>query len=163
VEDPADPQSEVVAALSAGGAWDAVLYDLLPEDVEGIYAILSNTCNQNFTFEMVGRRTIYMGIGDLHDTSYDSYEVVADMAINDHADFASTTGSCKYSMRIYPSAKFENQFKSSINRIVAIVISVTFAVILMVFVGFETLMQTKRQARERTKVFLASNVSVSEK
>lgn len=49
-EDATDPESQIVAVLSAGVALDAALLDLLPDGVEGIHCIIKNNMNQSFTY-----------------------------------------------------------------------------------------------------------------
>ena len=53
-EDPTDPQSKIVAVLTAGVALDAALLDLLPNGVEGIHCIIKNNMNQSFSYEIIG-------------------------------------------------------------------------------------------------------------
>lgn len=53
--DSQDSNTPLVALLGSPMAWDFSLQNLLPEGVVGIYAILSNTCNQTFTYEISGK------------------------------------------------------------------------------------------------------------
>ena len=41
-----DYNSEVVAIIGTGNAWDAALLNLLPDNVQGITAVVKNDCNQ---------------------------------------------------------------------------------------------------------------------
>lgn len=52
--DPKDPTSPVVAEIAAAMAWDFSLRNLLPDGVIGIHAVIKNTCNQSFTYEIRG-------------------------------------------------------------------------------------------------------------
>ena len=54
IEDASDLQSPIVAVVSAGFAWDASLYNLLPEGVVGMRAVIQNNCGQRFTYEING-------------------------------------------------------------------------------------------------------------
>jgi hypothetical protein len=49
-------QSPVVGYLVAMVAWDRYVANLLPSGVRGIKAILSNTCNQTYTYDLNGKR-----------------------------------------------------------------------------------------------------------
>lgn len=40
-----------------------------PHDVDGVHAVLSNTCGQTYTFERNGIGSRYIGAGDRHDTA----------------------------------------------------------------------------------------------
>lgn len=93
-----DPNSPIVAILGGGIAWDFALRNLLPEGVRGISAVIKNTCQQSFTYELDGPDAFFKGEGELHDHNYASMEVAVNLALNSHADFNSTPGHCLYSM-----------------------------------------------------------------
>ena len=48
--------SKLVGIIASVVPWDKFLANLLPEGVEGITAVLANTCNQSYTFVLVGRK-----------------------------------------------------------------------------------------------------------
>ena len=51
--------SKIVAVQISGFAWDAAWRNLLPEGVNGITAVLSNSCNQSFTYR-VSLRVLFL-------------------------------------------------------------------------------------------------------
>lgn len=93
-----DPDSPIVAILGGGIAWDFALRNLLPEGVRGISAVIRNTCNQSYTFDLDGPNAFFKGEGDLHDRTYSHMEVPISLSFSSHAEFASTPGHCIYSM-----------------------------------------------------------------
>ena len=97
-EDVDDARSPVVAVLGGAFAWDASLRFLLPEGVDGIVAILSNDCNQTFTYLLNGPDAFYMGVGDQHDPVYDDLGAYVNLAIHDNPASATASGHCQYSM-----------------------------------------------------------------
>lgn len=97
-EDPDDVNSKFVAFLAAGFAWDVSLRDLLPSNVEGVMAVVSNTCNQTYTYEISGRDAFYLGEGDLHDRKYDSERKSHDLSLLTHPMKDSVKGDCRYTM-----------------------------------------------------------------
>jgi hypothetical protein len=52
-----DRNSPIVAAIGSPMGWDFSFQNLLPEGVIGISAILKNSCNQSFTYEINGTYT----------------------------------------------------------------------------------------------------------
>lgn len=50
-----NPGAPVVGFLQSIVAWDRLVTDLLPKGVEGIYAVLSNTCGQSYTYVVRGQ------------------------------------------------------------------------------------------------------------
>jgi hypothetical protein len=51
-----DPTSGIVATMQAGVPWDSYMSNLLPEGVSGINIVLSNTCDQSFTYSLDGNK-----------------------------------------------------------------------------------------------------------
>ena len=72
--------------------------NLLPEGVAHIVAVVENSCNQSFTFEIDGPRANFLGSGDRHETGYDHMKVYADLDILSHRLAAETPGHCSYWM-----------------------------------------------------------------
>ena len=91
-----DPESKTVAIIGAGIAWDVSLRGLLPESVSGIFAVISNNCNQSYTYLLDGPDALYFGEGDQHDPEYDSEGVEFDLALGTNPDFRTTPGHCLY-------------------------------------------------------------------
>ena len=89
---------DIVGVLAGAAAWDVALLDLLPEGVEGILAVVQNTCNQSYTYEIRGPNAMFLGPEDLHEDKYDDMNVVVNLALHQHPDFATTEGHCQYSM-----------------------------------------------------------------
>lgn len=53
-EVPEDTESRVVAAMSGGVAWDRSLRNLLPTGVAGIHVVIQNSCQQAYTYDIIG-------------------------------------------------------------------------------------------------------------
>ena len=66
-----DRHNSSLAFLYGGAAWDVSLRNLLPSNVRGIMAIISNDCNQSYTYEIDGIDAFYIGDGDLHLPQFD--------------------------------------------------------------------------------------------
>lgn len=99
LRDNEDVSSDVVGVIAMATSWDEALLDLLPEGVTGLLAVIKNSCNQTYTYEIEGGDAFFQGEGDLHDKNlYDEMEVVVNLALNSHDEFASTPGHCQYSM-----------------------------------------------------------------
>lgn len=62
-KDPDDENSEIVATIGGGAAWDAALIGILPDDAKGIFVVISNNCEQSFTFQIDGADAVYLGEG----------------------------------------------------------------------------------------------------
>lgn len=63
---------EIVGYVCGIAPWDLYLSRLLPVGVNGVYAVLANSCAQTVTYLINGPVAIYFGSGDLHQTAYES-------------------------------------------------------------------------------------------
>lgn len=62
--------SSLVGYVAGVGLWDFYLSRLLPEGVNGVFAVLSNSCSQTVTYTINGPVATYLGEGDLHSSEY---------------------------------------------------------------------------------------------
>ena len=93
----------LVAVLSAVLPWHNYFTHLLPEGLGGIHIVVTNTCEQQFTYEAIGPNALYLGIGDLHDTKYDHLERAEEFDLWKLQE-------CKYTLHVYPSDEFRSSF-----------------------------------------------------
>jgi hypothetical protein len=96
---PGDVNSEIVAYIFGGFAWDFALRFLLPEGVDGIIAEIENNCNQKFSYRLSGQEAFYIGDGAKHETKYDHMKVSRSLLPpNTHPNLTTTPGHCYYSI-----------------------------------------------------------------
>ena len=145
-----DTSSPLVAVVQAFIYWQPYFEGLLPDSARGIIAILENGCNQSYTFEIDGQKAEYVGVGDLHDSSYDYLEAngIVFGAANRESEPASTTteeyDGCTYSIRVYPSKTTEDKYMTSTPVIVAVSMFAVFAATAIVFLLYDRFVE-KRQ------------------
>jgi class 3 adenylate cyclase len=100
--------TDIVAYFKADLSWDNFFEDMLPAGTEGLHVVVDNSCDQTLTYELVGTNGIFLGVGDLHESSYDGMVVSAGFKPIDQQK--ATYAGCVYSMHVYPSAKFERSY-----------------------------------------------------
>lgn len=143
---PDDMESEVVAMIIAGIAWDNSLLNLLPKEIQGIYVVMDNTCGQAYTFLLNGPDATFLGDGDLHDASYDHMGKSLQFRPHEvHREYDSVGGHCVYSMHIYPSSDFEEIWDENASVIFAVVVATTFLIITMVFFIYDLFVQQRNE------------------
>lgn len=91
-----DVDSPIVAVIGAGLSFDIPLRGLLPDQVSGIYAVISNNCNQSYTYLLDGPDALYIGEGDIHDMEYESDGAAFDLSLGTNPEFNTTPGHCRY-------------------------------------------------------------------
>ena len=65
-------------------------------------AVVSNPCTESFSYRIEGPSAIFMGIGDLHDGTFDSLEASADVAV------VRSVQGCENTIYIYPTQAFQD-------------------------------------------------------
>jgi hypothetical protein len=105
---------KMVGYISAMLPWHVYFYNLLPDGVSGIVVVLSNTCEQEYTYTLDGHQVTFLGTGDLHDTAFDDLVVSApfyppddEVEKNDES-----LSQCRYSIHVYPSQEFESVYNT---------------------------------------------------
>lgn len=136
VQDPAD--AEMIGQVNGLLAWDAYLVNLLPEGVKDIIVVLNNNCNQSFTYELNGNSAFYRGEGDWHDTTYSKMVKVAPFyTFEDAEKAASIPGHCLFEFNVYPTNDFEENYKTRLPTIMAVVVGCTFGFMLVAFLAYD--------------------------
>ena len=138
--------SEIVAILGAGIAWDVSLRNLLPDSmIEGVFVVLRNNCEQEFTYLLRGPDALFLGEGDLHDTNYDDSGVSFDLSETDHKDYATTDGHCLYSISVYPTPELKKSFEGNTPKIFASVVAGTFLLMAISFLFYDAFVQRRNK------------------
>lgn len=122
------------------------LKNLLPDSVKGMYCVVQNTCNQTVTYRIDGGEATYLGEGELQNMKYDDLAVYVDLNLQVHPKAASTPGHCMYSMKIYPSEDFEDDYKTNTPIIYASVVAGTFVLIAITLIIYDRTV-TKRNEK----------------
>lgn len=143
LEDLNDPESEVVAVLAAGVAWDRAMQDLLPEGVSDIIAVVENNCNQSFTFTIDGPKANFIGTGDHHDPKWNYMQVNVDLNAIKDPRAAEVPGHCVYWMNLYPSEEFRAAYDTNTPEVFAVVVACTFVMIAVAIFVYHMLVERR--------------------
>lgn len=132
--------------------WDSFFADVLPKNSKGLVAVLKNTCEQAYTFKIDGPEVLYLGEGDLHDSSYDDMmrEVSFTALLNQGVEEGTYEGlrmdeeGCQYSLEVYASSEMEDEFISHMPIVYTVGAVVIFAFTSLIFIVYDKLV-TRRQ------------------
>ncbi|KAG7363278.1 adenylate/guanylate cyclase with integral membrane sensor [Nitzschia inconspicua] len=145
------PERNTTAVLVGLFNWGTLFSGVLPANFGGIDVVLHNTCHESFTYNLgFNGVATPLGKGDLHDPKFDDYVHVASGLqsgmTNDGTQlglpFANST--CQYSISIYPTQVFMDEYQSLAPVIVSI-IAFVFAFTIFLFIVYDRLVE-KRQA-----------------
>jgi class 3 adenylate cyclase len=140
-----DYTSDAVATIALPVALDVPLRQALPESVNGINAVLRNTCNQSFTYLLNGPDAYFIGEGGLHDMTYDELGMSFDLWESNHPDYLTVGNHCLFSLTVYPTLEFQQSHQSTTPKIYATVIAGTFLVMIAAFVIYDLIVQRRNQ------------------
>lgn len=143
------PDSPIVAVLSAVIPWNDYLENLLPEGEDGIVVVISNE-RQQFTFEINGPHAHYLGPGDLHNPVYSSFVIANDFA-NFTGDSSTTFG---YNLTLYPTQQFEDDHTQNHPRTYTLAVAFVFLFATSVFLVYDFFVE-----RRQTRVLMTANRS----
>jgi hypothetical protein len=165
-----DKDAKIVALIIGIIPWQKYFQNLLPDGVNGFVIDVKDSCGAEITYLINGEDAILLGVGDLHDPSYDYLKVShtfakfggvdaiaheLDAALQDHFH-----DHCYYVFDVYPSAQLENGYLSNKPAIYTSVVVLVFFFTAMVFIMYDYLV-TRRQslvltAAARTQALVSS-------
>lgn len=149
------PERSLVGVCLANIYWRLHFENILPENARGIIAVLSNSVNQTFTYQLDGAAVAFLGKGDLHDTRYDKYEISADISdyLKSQASVQTqaytavplTETGVQYSLSLYPSKELEDQYLSNDPVTFAVVVATVFLFTSMVFLAYNFMVERRQK------------------
>ena len=149
--------ADVVGVFSAVLPWHSYFKAALPDDVGGIYVVVSNNCGQEFSYLVDSNGAVFIGPGDLHDTQYTDMELSIDFNVLEGLD---GTAACMYTVHAYPSQEFHESYTTQAPRIYTISVVGIFLATTLAFVLYDCLVQKKdtkvMTSAENTNAIVAS-------
>jgi hypothetical protein len=110
---------------------------LLQEPLEGIVVVLANTCGEQYTYELHENGTAsLLGVGDLHEDSYDDTKVVIPLSVGAPE---SSNYTCTYTLSVYSSDAFYSLHMNKLPYTVTFIMAFIFIVFVLVFVAYDHL------------------------
>lgn len=152
-EDFGNDATKVVAIIAMFIHWRQLFVDILPPDAIGVYAVFENNCDQRFTFVINGKDVVYLDEHDLHDPSYNEYMHFVDMVDSFNADISplyygvplSKESGCSYTLSVYPSKEFEDQFVTSTPMIYAGAVVLIFLFAAAIFLLYDCAVELRQR------------------
>lgn len=143
VRDIHNNESDVVATIAVDFQWKTALENILPKEVGGLIVEVTNTCNQTYTYVLVGPNVTLKGRGSLHEEKYNSKVVVVDFSFHSNKNYLNNSSQCHYSLLLYPSTTLEASYSSNDQSWVPIMIGVSFLLLIALFLVYEYLVHSR--------------------
>jgi len=157
-----DSERQMVGVIWVVLNWANYFQNLLPTNVNGIYVALKSSCGFSATFLVNGLEATNLGLGDLHDPSYDDLVYRADFFNFDNTDASLTSADVngeqvgtqednvvcvdQLVLELYPSDEFKESFSDKEPIIYAVVVFCIFVFTGVVFLIFDWTVR-KRQSK----------------
>jgi hypothetical protein len=144
-------QRKTVAVLTATVNWRGFFRDILPQTVNGLTFVLENTCYGSHTYEINGQDVTYVGPGDRHESKYNGLRQSANfddehrIADGTRAGLHLNQNGCMYSIHVYPSQEFSDDYKTSTPIIITCSVAIIFVFTVVMFFVYDRLVE-KRQS-----------------
>ena len=150
---------EIVGSIQIESEWAKVFADTTAGP---LVAVLDNSCGEVVSFEASGCKVKYLGVGDHHtyersemssspealESSWmsffegiDSHHVEQHLFDMNH----SSSSSCMYSMRVYPSSGFQDEFFTDRPAVYTAVVASVFVVCVLVFLAYNFLVERRQK------------------
>lgn len=161
VFDSFDDDREVVGVLATSVYWKFLFSQLLPSSVNGIICVVeSSSFNQTFSYRIDGPQATFLGMGDHHDSTYDSLEVSEDVnqylkgragPLNRAYATVPLSDETQYTLRVFPSQTTEKYYLSNEPIVFTVMVTMVFAFVCFLFLAFSHVVD-KRQKMMMEKV-----------
>lgn len=145
---------EMVSILGSWFYWREFIKEILPRGNNGIIVVFENGCNQTFSYQINGPDVVFLGYLDAHQSKYKYYAIQSGLIdlIKNSYGAQSYTGlslvdtSCPYTVRLYPSKTFEDQYLNSDPWYYMATTVAIFVFTTIVFISYDLLVE-KRQKK----------------
>jgi hypothetical protein len=138
----------IVAILGMTARWDSFLSPNLPPDPNGLIVVISNECDQQFTFEITGDEVIYLGPKDAHEPDYASFkrefQLMAEKSV--FTEISMSQDYCPYKAAVYPSAQMRDEYKSNMPLLLTVGVVAIFMFTILVFFFYDFLVERRQTA-----------------
>jgi Adenylate and Guanylate cyclase catalytic domain len=149
-----DPiQHDLVGVLSAPFYWRAMIRENLPPDSKGIVVVISSPCNYPFSYQINGPDTVYLGVGDLHDNTYDSLKYHHTLcgqkncseAFSMYSGAFLETDTCPFTLTLYPSDAMKSEFTTKNPVIFSMMALSIFSFTSLVFILYDYFVERRQR------------------
>jgi hypothetical protein len=140
-----------VGIVNAVIHWISFFEDVLPDNVQGMNLVLDSPCTEPYTYLVDGPKVYPVGSGDLHDPKFEYLEQSASMADFSAVADGSQLGlelekeDCPYSIRVYPSQAFYDEYNTNAPIIITLSVAIIFIFTVLMFIVYDRLVERRNR------------------
>ena len=155
--------AQVVGMVGVLAPLDRFFENILPEHINGVEVVISDSCLNEYTFQIDGGKVTVLGRGDQHYQNFESekYSFTLNKSVdsNEVSDFTVVDG-CKYTVDLYPTQDFKDDYESDAPMIYSISVAVIFIFTAFVFLVYDWAVQLRQdkvlKTATRTQAIVSS-------
>ena len=142
---------KTVAVLVANLRWAGYFEDILTDSAQPVRVVLSNTCQDTYTYEIQGSQAIFVGKGNLANPKYEDVAISIDL---DETEFIIEPNTialtlnqdlCRYTLQIYPTPEGEEYHIDSFPLIITLTVAAVFLMTATVFYFYDVMVERRQK------------------
>ena len=155
-----------VGLVSALIRWESYFVHVVPPELRGINMVINNDCGDVYTFKITEGEPDPVGLGDLHDTTFDRLARMATFDDINTVDDGSPHGlplnheNCSYHMTSYPNQDMLDDYQTNLPALITLAVACCFAFTFILFVFYDRLVERRQtlvlQRAEQTTAIVQS-------
>ncbi|CAB9526582.1 Guanylate cyclase (Partial), partial [Seminavis robusta] len=151
VFDSLEHNKTTVGVLVAWVHWMSFWSNLLPSSLQSIIVVMSDSCQNEYTYAITGTEVSPLGEGDLHDPRFDDMKRFASFEAIDSIQDGTKDGlpfnkdECSISIEVYPSHEFYDTYNTSAPVLFTCSILGIFLFTAIMFVLYDRLVERRQE------------------
>ena len=140
-----------VAVLVANLRWAGYFENILTDSTQPVRVVLSNTCQDTFTYEIRGTQAIFLGKGNLAHRDYEDMAISIDLdetkIIIEPNTIALTLNQdiCRYNLQIYPTPEGDDYHNNFFPLIITMTVAAVFLMTAAVFFFYDVMVERRQK------------------
>ena len=143
---------KTVAILGATLRWESYFENILTESTQPVRVVLSNSCQDIFTYEIRGSQATFVGKGNRADLEFEGISVSVDLDENDDLIVEPNTIAltlnqdlCRYTLRIYPTQEGYVYHNNFFPLIITLTVAAVFLMTAAVFYFYDMMVERRQK------------------
>ena len=151
VMDSFGKERETVAVLGANIRWNSYFENIVTDSTQPVRVVLSNTCEDTFTYEIRGSQATFVGKGNLANLNYEDMAISVDLDETDIIIEPNTIALtlnqdlCRYTLRIYPTQEGDAYHNNFFPLIITLTVGAVFLMTATVFYLYDVMVERRQR------------------
>ncbi len=142
---------KTVAVIVSNLPWISYFEGILTDDTQPVDVVLSNTCEEAFTYKIRGEEVVFIGKGNLASSKYDDMMLSVDLDeskfIIEPNTIALTLNQdvCAYNLRIYPTTEGDEHYNDFLPLMITLTVAAVFLMTTAVFYCYDIMVERRQK------------------